>query len=710
MVELAINYKLYRSKKVTTRALNQINYTFKDAGLYLISGESGCGKTTLLNCIGGLDKFNGKIKINSKEYVNLVNFKERKENISYIFQDLVLKEDLTVFENIKLFKKDYNENEIINCLKEVGIEKLINRKINTLSGGQKQRVGIARCFYSKPKIILADEPTAFLDEENKVIILSLLKKLSKESLVILVSHEKNISSKYADYLLTMVDGRIIDSKELTNSFDLKYKIDENESDNLANFLIPNKNDNFKFKTLFKKGKVNIISIIGYIITGIALSFLLFFVNTVNLANSSDNFNRGYEKEVIISKTDFNNSLFTKNEIEEIKGFSGIDYISPLYNNLSYPIKFASVNQQLKKFNEINYSVDGSYINEKLQGDIIYGRKSENIFEVVMDEFLANSILSNYHESITDSNKKALGINSIQNLINGSISLYNDQKVTIVGIAKGNSYCIYAKEELINLIAMGQNNVYQKLNLTYDKDLIGDIKLNDDEVLLDKKTFEELASNSIEIKGKRYKVAGYYESEIYSGIVVTKNEIERLIFNYALVGKNQISIIAKNVDELLKSSNSKYDMSTIYDLTKKTIQYSNKSSTILITMFSIIVFSVCVVAIFIVKRNELLKESEIYFFDLLYAKSKFYVFWKYVFNNISNVLLTAIPAFIVSTASINMLLNNTGNLFFLSPMPIYYFFIGITILFLFYIFISLITYLSLFKGTIIKFKNKINKEK
>ena len=189
MVELAINYKLYRSKKVATRALNQINYTFKDAGLYLISGQSGCGKTTLLNCIGGLDKFNGKIKINSKEYVNLVDYKERKENISYIFQDLVLKEDLTVFENIKLFKKDYNENEIINCLKKVGIEKLINRKINTLSGGQKQRVGIARCFYLKPKIILADEPTAFLDEENKAIILSLLKKLSKDSLVILVSYK-----------------------------------------------------------------------------------------------------------------------------------------------------------------------------------------------------------------------------------------------------------------------------------------------------------------------------------------------------------------------------------------------------------------------------------------------------------------------------------------------------------------------------------------
>ena len=710
MVSLAIKNKIYRSKNVSTMALGQVDFTFKDIGFYLISGESGCGKTTLLNCIGGLDKFNGKIKINSKEYANLVDYKERKENISYIFQDLVLKEDLTVFENIKLFKKDYNENEIINCLKEVGIEKLINRKINTLSGGQKQRVGIARCFYLKPKIIVADEPTAFLDEENKIIVLSLLKKLSKDSLVILVSHEKNISSKYADYLLTMVDGRIIDSKELTNNIDLKYMTRENENNSLTNFLVPNKNDNFRFKSLFKKDKVNIISIIGYIITGIALSFLFFFINTVNLANNSDNFNRGYEKEMVLKKTDYYNSLFTKKDIEEINEFNGIDYISPLYSELSYPVSFASVNQQLNKFKNTNYLFNGSYINEKLQGDIIYGRKSENIFEVVMDEFLANCILSNYHESLSDSNRKSLGINSIQNLINGSISLYNDQKITIVGIAKGNSYCIYAKEELINLIAMAQNNVYQGYNLTYDKNIIGDIELNDDEILLDKKNYEEYASNSINIKNKTYTVKGYYESKIYSGIIVSKNEIEKLVLNHALVGKQQLNIIAKTVDEVFKSNDSKYEIYTVYDLEKLSIQYSNKATTILITIFAIIVFSVCIVAIFIVKRNELLKESEIYFFDLLYAKSKFYVFWKYVFNNVSNVLLTAIPAFIVSTASINMLLNNTGNLFFLSPMPIYYFFIGITILFLFYIFISLITYLSLFKGTIIKFKSKINKEK
>ena len=456
--------------------------------------------------------------------------------------------------------------------------------------------------------------------------------------------------------------------------------------------------------------INIISTIGYLVAGIALSFLLLFSNSIRLSEDNDSYNRGYINEVIVQNGYSVNRSLIKKEIEHISSWDDIEYISPLHNNISYLFNCSSVTQQYDTFKTNNYSIGGSYILDYLQGEILYGRKIESIYEVVMDEFFANQILSNYYDSISVETRMTLGINNIQNLINGKIQFYNGVEVKVVGISKGNSYSFYAKEELINYLALGQCNVSKEYNLIYDKQLIGENELQDDEVLLDKANYHLLSSDSIKIKEKYYKVIGYYESNKYNGAILSKKEISNLVYNYCIVGKTFLSLIVKDANDFISKKYPGYYVDSLYNKNKAYTKYYNREFIFLITIFGIIIFLICFFTIYIVKKNELLKLSEVYFFDLLFGKNKKYIFSKYLIDNLISFALSALPAFFISYISINLLLNETSSIFYLSPMPIYYFIIGIITLILFYIFVSFITFITLFNGTIIKFKNRISKEK
>lgn len=217
MIKLINLQKTYKQKNIKLDALKSINLTFPDKGLIFITGVSGTGKSTLLNIIGGLDTFNeGDIIIDG---VSLKNFKEKDINnyrnsyVGFVFQEFNLIEEYNIKENIRLgCNKEIEENKINEILEKVNLKGLENRKPNTLSGGQRQRVSIARALVKEPKLLLCDEPTGQLDKETSKTIFEILKEISKESLVIVVSHDEENAKKYADEIIKIEDG-IANNKE-----------------------------------------------------------------------------------------------------------------------------------------------------------------------------------------------------------------------------------------------------------------------------------------------------------------------------------------------------------------------------------------------------------------------------------------------------------------------------------------------------------------
>ena len=218
MIEFKNVNKIYKTKKgVETKALNNINLKIGNSGMIFITGKSGSGKSTMLNLLGGLDTItSGELLINGKN-ISTFNNKQydsyRNTYIGFIFQEFNILEQYTVYENIdiaiKLQNKKIKKETIDNLLTKLGLEGLDQRKPNELSGGQKQRVAIARALIKNPKIILADEPTGNLDQTSSKQIFDLLKEISKERLVIVVSHDMESAANYADRIIELSDGNII---------------------------------------------------------------------------------------------------------------------------------------------------------------------------------------------------------------------------------------------------------------------------------------------------------------------------------------------------------------------------------------------------------------------------------------------------------------------------------------------------------------------
>lgn len=209
----------YVTKSGVVHALRDVSVSFEAGVLYAITGRSGSGKTTLLSLISGLDvPLSGIVKVNGSDTSKIDRDKLRREKIGMVFQAYYLLPQLTAAENI-LLSAELNRNEKKTNTKEllelVGLTEFHGRKRSTqLSGGEQQRVAIARAIASEPSIILADEPTGNLDNENSRVIIELLKHLAHESgkCVIVVTHSEEIAAE-ADVRYHMSDGKIV-AKEL----------------------------------------------------------------------------------------------------------------------------------------------------------------------------------------------------------------------------------------------------------------------------------------------------------------------------------------------------------------------------------------------------------------------------------------------------------------------------------------------------------------
>ena len=240
MIELIKVKRVYTSKAGETSALNEVSVTFPDKGLVFITGKSGSGKTTLLNVIGGLDGFDsGEIIIQGKKFSNFTAEEYnsyRNTFVGFVFQGYNLLSEYTIEKNIRLANElqgvESKVEDINALLEQVDLGGLNNRLPSELSGGQKQRVAIARALIKNPKIIIADEPTGALDSNTGVQVLETLKKLSKDRLVIIVSHDLELAEKYADRIISLIDGNIVEDVTLHDA-----EIQGNVAENGKDFIV-----------------------------------------------------------------------------------------------------------------------------------------------------------------------------------------------------------------------------------------------------------------------------------------------------------------------------------------------------------------------------------------------------------------------------------------------------------------------------------------
>lgn len=216
MLQLQNVTKTYKTKAGVVNALDGVSITFPATGLVFITGKSGCGKTTLLNVIGGLDGIDGgEILIQDKKFSTFSATEYdsyRNTFIGFIFQEYNLLNEFTVEQNIKIAMelqgRKADEAEFEKLLQDVEISEFKDRNPSELSGGQRQRVAIARALVKQPRIIMADEPTGALDSGTGIQVLDTLKELSKDKLVIVVSHDREFAEKYADRIIQLVDGKV----------------------------------------------------------------------------------------------------------------------------------------------------------------------------------------------------------------------------------------------------------------------------------------------------------------------------------------------------------------------------------------------------------------------------------------------------------------------------------------------------------------------
>src|SRR5699024_8243381 len=238
MLELKDIKKHYTVGGTTTKALDGVSVSFRKKEFVAILGASGSGKTTLLNVIGGLDQYDsGDMIINGK---STKSFKDkdwdayRNNSIGFVFQSYNLISHQGIIDNVELgmtlsgVSKAERRQKAEEALERVGLKEHMHKKPNQLSGGQMQRVAIARALANDPEILLCDEPTGALDSETSTQIMDLIKELSKEKLVIMVTHNPELAHEYTDRIIEFSDGKVLSDShpnvegKKKECFDLKH--------------------------------------------------------------------------------------------------------------------------------------------------------------------------------------------------------------------------------------------------------------------------------------------------------------------------------------------------------------------------------------------------------------------------------------------------------------------------------------------------------
>ncbi len=381
MIRLKDVAKYYYKNGMITRGFSKLSVEFKMGEFVVITGESGSGKSTLLNVISGLDSYEeGEMYINGKEtshYSEEDYEKYRKEYISNIFQNFNLVNSYTVYQNVELIlllnghKRKNVKKKVLDLIKSVDLYKYRNTKVSKLSGGQKQRVAIARALAQNTPIIIADEPTGNLDKRSSESVLKTLSELSKDKLVIVVTHNYEDLEKYATRKITMFDGKITEDKVIK-------KVDENKD-----LKINNNNKNITLANQFRIALRNTFNIIPKFLLLLAV-FLFMNIAIVSETSSFkqskfkagitgyNSFLENREKErVIISKKD--KSIITNEDYDFIKNLSNVNYV--VKNDLE-------LDSVINIYSKTTY-FSGNLLSADKPLDLDYGVMPQNDDEIVI---------------------------------------------------------------------------------------------------------------------------------------------------------------------------------------------------------------------------------------------------------------------------------------------------------------------------------------
>lgn len=233
--------KVYEMGDTKVEALKGVSLCFRKSEFVSILGQSGCGKTTMLNIVGGLDRYtDGDLVINgksTKEYKDSDWDTYRNHSIGFVFQSYNLIPHQTVLENVELaltlsgVSREERKKRATKVLEKVGLGDKLKNKPSQLSGGQMQRVAIARALVNDPEIILADEPTGALDTETSVQIMELLKDISKDKLIIMVTHNPELAEQYSTRIVRLLDGNVVGDTAPYSAEEESQEVLENQEQN-----------------------------------------------------------------------------------------------------------------------------------------------------------------------------------------------------------------------------------------------------------------------------------------------------------------------------------------------------------------------------------------------------------------------------------------------------------------------------------------------
>ena len=389
MLKLENIHKTYKTGNTSVEALKGVSLEFRKSEFVSILGQSGCGKTTLLNVIGGLDKYDeGNMSIknrSTKEYKDKDWDFYRNHSVGFVFQSYNLIPHQTVLQNVELaltisgISAKKRRKMAIEALEKVGLSDQLKKKPNQMSGGQMQRVAIARALVNNPEIVLADEPTGALDSETSVQIIDLLKEISNDRLVIMVTHNPELAEKYSTRIVKLLDGRIIDDSNPYNSEENDELVIEKTKGTSMSFFTAL---SLSLTNLFtKKARTILTSFAGSIgIIGIALILSLSSGVNAYINQVEENTLSSYPLTIEETTTDVSEMISSLMGENKKSGEHKKDkiYSNDIMTNMMTSIINGSTTNDLKAFK--SYLESGKSDIKNYTSDIKYSYKTQlNIF-------------------------------------------------------------------------------------------------------------------------------------------------------------------------------------------------------------------------------------------------------------------------------------------------------------------------------------------
>lgn len=726
MIRLKNVSKFYYSKGVIATGFTKVNLEFSIGEFVAITGESGSGKSTLLNVISGLDSYEeGEMYINGSEtshYLEKDWEVYRRKYIGNIYQNFNLINSYTVYQNIDLIlslngtPKRVRKQKIMQLLKKVGMLRYKNTKVSKLSGGQKQRVAIARALAKDVPVIIADEPTGSLDKKAAMGVIHLLKEISKEKLIIIVTHNYDQVEKFATRKITMHDGKVLEDKKL---------ITVNKNDNFIE-TVGFKNINFFEKVrLGFRNTFNVLPkfillflVYSFIVCALMGEYSFFKQNEYEMSKDGTNtFFKDYsDKRIILNKSD--KSAFTKEEIENIKNIDNVSYVSEndLLNDTEY--NFADSNEEnslygkIKSIDMFSGSVDVGRLPESDDEAIICGTKDDYYLSQSIDSILekdyylmsdANKQLKNYkikivgikyvkHSSIAEADYDYYVSNAFLDKVI-LLTHQSNSKITINFM--GTNYSsdqstTQFKLEANDWVSPGQAFVSDDLNIYCDKNVcknknfninVKNIYYEDNKSLVVAKTYTKDTIGNI-LTLPNYSKDKY--DEFYNGVIYINPDDYNSLFNK---GTYQMSVYVKDVKKIGEVDKNLKDASYNTLQIKKTLV--NDPGVRVLRVVKIIVTTILVIVLFFISYfiiKIILKSRNTYYSVLRMLGASKGVCTSLLINELFNFANLSYFVFILLTY-----INKIGiiNISFLKTINTYFEFSDYIILYLILIFMSIL---------------------